>query len=160
MKRHLLPQLSLMPVLFLLGCGGSPSPTTGDQSHLDEANSGNRDGTSNGGAIGSDNSGHITICHFPPGNRPNAHTITVGAPAVAAHIANHGDHLGPCTAAEEPDGGSSGGAPDAGQNPDGGQGGDQDAGTCQPQGSACGLSLPACCTGFTCVNGTCASRLG
>ncbi len=35
--------------------------------------------------------------------------------AVAAHIANHGDHLGPCTAGEEPDGGNSGTEPDAGQ---------------------------------------------
>ena len=36
------------------------------------------------------------ICHIPPGNPGNAHTITVGAPAVAAHMANHGDRLGPC----------------------------------------------------------------
>jgi len=34
--------------------------------------------------------GKATICHIPPGNPANAHTITVGAPAVAAHLA-HGD---------------------------------------------------------------------
>jgi hypothetical protein len=37
----------------------------------------------------------VTLCHVPPGNPGNAHTITVGAPAVAAHLA-HGDTLGPC----------------------------------------------------------------
>lgn len=37
----------------------------------------------------------VTICHRPPGNPDNAHTISVGAPAVPAHLA-HGDTLGPC----------------------------------------------------------------
>jgi hypothetical protein len=38
-----------------------------------------------------------TICHVPPGNPPNAHTITVGCSAVDAHLRNHpGDCLGPC----------------------------------------------------------------
>jgi hypothetical protein len=37
----------------------------------------------------------VTICHIPPGNPSNAHTITVGASAVPAHLA-HGDTLGPC----------------------------------------------------------------
>ena len=35
------------------------------------------------------------ICHVPPGNPSNAHTIEVGAPAVPAHLA-HGDTLGAC----------------------------------------------------------------
>lgn len=39
--------------------------------------------------------GLVTICHVPPGNNDYAHTITVGAPAVSAHMA-HGDYLGPC----------------------------------------------------------------
>ena len=34
----------------------------------------------------------VTICHIPPGNPANAHTITVGSPAVAAHKA-HGDFV-------------------------------------------------------------------
>ncbi len=33
----------------------------------------------------------VTICHFPPGNPANVQVITVGAPAVPAHIANHND---------------------------------------------------------------------
>ena len=38
----------------------------------------------------------VTICHIPPGNPENAHEITVGAPAVPAHLA-HGDNVGSCT---------------------------------------------------------------
>ena len=37
----------------------------------------------------------VTICHIPPGNPANAHTINVGAPAVDAHL-RHGDTLGAC----------------------------------------------------------------
>jgi hypothetical protein len=38
-----------------------------------------------------------TICHIPPGNPENAHTISVGEAAVPAHLA-HGDFEGPCPA--------------------------------------------------------------
>ena len=39
----------------------------------------------------------IIICHCPPGNPGNCHTIRVNESAVPAHLANHpGDHLGPC----------------------------------------------------------------
>lgn len=41
----------------------------------------------------------VTICHVPPGNPDDAHTITVGAPAVPAHLA-HGDDLDECDAFE------------------------------------------------------------
>ena len=37
-----------------------------------------------------------TICHVPPGNPENAHTISIGIPAVRAHFANHNDTPGPC----------------------------------------------------------------
>jgi len=46
-------------------------------------------------------SGEITICHYPPGNRSNHHTLTIGASAWAAHR-RHGDRLGSC--AEDLDG--------------------------------------------------------
>ncbi len=42
-----------------------------------------------------DDDGRITICHIPPGNPDNAHTIRVGISALRAHLA-HGDHVGPC----------------------------------------------------------------
>jgi len=42
----------------------------------------------------------ITICHVPPGNPDNAHTITVGEPAVIAHVA-HGDSIGACESESE-----------------------------------------------------------
>jgi len=37
-----------------------------------------------------------TICHIPPGNPANAHTICVGNAAVPAHVNNHGDSIGAC----------------------------------------------------------------
>ncbi len=54
----------------------------------------------------------VDVCHIPPGNPDNAHTITVGEPAVDAHLA-HGDFLGHCDAAA-PTGPST-------TNPDGGE---------------------------------------
>ena len=38
------------------------------------------------------------ICHVPPGNFENPHTITIGQSAVEAHLA-HGDTLGECKSA-------------------------------------------------------------
>jgi hypothetical protein len=38
----------------------------------------------------------VTICHIPPGNPANAHSITVGIAAVPAHLVLHGDSLGAC----------------------------------------------------------------
>jgi len=49
-----------------------------------------------------DSWGMTTICHIPPGNPENAHTIIVGAPAVTMHVGNHGDCLGPCPCMGEP----------------------------------------------------------
>jgi len=40
-------------------------------------------------------SGKVVICHFPPGNPENEHTIEVGEPALPAHLA-HGDSMGAC----------------------------------------------------------------
>ena len=37
-----------------------------------------------------------TICHVPPGNPANAHTLCIGNAAVSAHLRNHPDYLGPC----------------------------------------------------------------
>ena len=65
---------------------------------------GNDDNGNNGGNGGCDKNKSsskceypkkVTICHIPPGNPGNAHTIRVSQNAVPAHLA-HGDTLGPC----------------------------------------------------------------
>jgi len=38
----------------------------------------------------------VTICHKPPGNPENAHTLEISKSALSAHLA-HGDHVGECT---------------------------------------------------------------
>jgi len=38
----------------------------------------------------------VLICHIPPGNPENQHTICVGAAAVEAHQSHHGDLIGAC----------------------------------------------------------------
>ena len=37
----------------------------------------------------------VYMCHIPPGNPANAHTICINKNAISAHLA-HGDYLGPC----------------------------------------------------------------
>ncbi len=81
----------------------------------------------------------VTICHIPPGNPANAHTITVGEPAVRAHLA-HGDTIGACGSA---DGGSGGGG--------GGGDGGGDGGTCGLVDTAC-TTTAQCCAGLTCAS--------
>jgi len=39
----------------------------------------------------------ITICHCPPGNPNNCHSITISIDAWAAHLAHPNDYMGPCT---------------------------------------------------------------
>lgn len=48
-----------------------------------------------GGGKHRQRSSKVTLCHIPPGNPGNAHTIRVSRNAVRAHLA-HGDTLGPC----------------------------------------------------------------
>ena len=53
----------------------------------------------------------VLICHIPPGNPANAHEICVGEPAVAAHVRNHGDPIGPCAPPPPPPPPTDGGTP-------------------------------------------------
>ena len=41
----------------------------------------------------------VDVCHVPPGNPENAHTITISENAVSAHL-DHGDLIGACDSAE------------------------------------------------------------
>jgi len=41
----------------------------------------------------------VDVCHIPPGNPDNAHTITISENAVGAHL-DHGDRLGACDSAQ------------------------------------------------------------
>ncbi len=81
----------------------------------------------------------VAVCHIPPGNPANAHTIVVGAPAVQAHL-RHGDTLGACAA---PDAGDGEGTPDGGE-------GTPDGGSCLPSGASCAEGGAACCFGLAC----------
>ena len=43
------------------------------------------------------NDNKALLCHVPPGNPANAHTLCISPKAVADHLENHeGDHCGPC----------------------------------------------------------------
>lgn len=97
--------LSLVVVVAAVACGGASNPAA-----LDEASNGAGGGAScqpgqpDPRACDPADTKKTTVCHIPPGNPANEHTICVGNPAVPAHLA-HGDHLGSCCA------GKDGGAP-------------------------------------------------
>jgi hypothetical protein len=149
--------------LLMGGCGGG---TVSEE----RGTGADRSGDALGGASSTPNSGTVEeaeaeegegvkICHIPPGNPANAHTITVGEPAVKAHL-RHGDTLGECGGSPEPepDAGTPPTDPDAGTPPT-----DPDAGTpptdpgptCGDLNEACGNGT-VCCGGLTCRSGFCA----
>ena len=159
-----------LPIIFLftlalvlpLGCGGSGSRTSNDP--LADAVANPNNGSNSDDAVdctdldlssgdgGSSNK--VTICHIPPGNPANAHTIRVGAAALPAHLA-HGDHLGPCGPGEGRCGNRDGGQQDAGNPPDGGPGGPDGGPSCLPQGAGCGPGTAPCCSGLSCISNVC-----
>jgi len=118
------------------------------------------------GACDAGDTKKTTICHIPPGNPANAHTICVGNSAVPHHMQNHGDLVGACQAetmcpppppphptCDDSHGQGAGGAgSDCGA---GGHGGQPDP-IC-PQGqSACGTGPDQCPEDVgSCVSGCC-----
>lgn len=93
--------------------------------------------------------GKVDICHIPPGNPANAHTIHVSSSAVPAHLA-HGDLLGACE--YEPDAGDEGDGGDAGV-PDGGSDGGSDGGGPADGGGACVIEYDPCQRSAECCSG-------
>ena len=45
---------------------------------------------------GAGNEKKVDICHIPPGNPLNAHTINISVNAAETHVLQHGDYLGTC----------------------------------------------------------------
>ncbi len=90
------------------GQQGSPSPSSGQA----PGNSGNASGQAgstdddgpapaNGPSPAVGPADKAAICHIPPGNPANAHTIHVGAASISAHL-DHGDSLGVCPTEDTP----------------------------------------------------------
>lgn len=115
--------------------------------------------------------GKFLICHRPPGNPANEHTICVGSQgAVNAHLNHHPDATGACAGdtVVEADAGTGGEPiPEA----DAGTGGttDQDAGsapevdagtpTCAPLGATCATATD-CCSNQCSAAGVCENPIG
>ena len=74
---------------------GSTNSTGSTGSTNSTGSTGSTNSTSSTVSTGSTQDKKETICHFPPGNPSNAHTITIGISALPAHIA-HGDYTGAC----------------------------------------------------------------
>jgi hypothetical protein len=91
-------------VVHLVGCGGPGEPAA-DPAPAQQALAALAACGLDDGSIDADAHLHAcdpqdvkktTICHIPPGNPANAHTICVGNAAVSHHIKNHGDYVGAC----------------------------------------------------------------
>ena len=184
-RLNLVSSSALMVALCtLLACGGSPqqtepnTPSDPQSGGLEGAPATSEDpaGQDDDAPNNSPGFGKVTICHIPPGNPANAHTITVGLPALRAHT-KHGDTPGACGSdggtGGEVDAGTGGGDVDAGPGGEvdaGTGGGEVDAGTgggevdagapeCSLEGSTCGGGV-SCCEGLTCNEGYCDIDIG
>jgi hypothetical protein len=93
-------------------------------------------------------SSKVLVCHIPPGNPANAHSICVGPPAWPPHHRLHGDTMGAC-------GGTTSTA-DAGTPPPPPPPPPVDAGSpaCVPAGGACNAGV-TCCDAIACNQGFC-----
>ena len=94
------------------------------------------------------------VCHIPPGNPANAHTICISKSAVDKHVSLHGDHLGACdpgTGGSGQGGSAQGGS---GQGGDPGSAGGPSTDDCTQYYPSC-VSTDECETGSYCENGCC-----
>jgi hypothetical protein len=145
--------LAALCTMLVGGCGGGTLEDEASDPSL-------RGEELNGGASAGNGQGQITICHVPPGNPANAHTLVVGGPAWNGHRHHRGDYLGACQGQDGPDGGPD--TPPPPPPPDGGTDTPPPPPppppppdpTCAPEGAACGGEV-VCCDGLQCAEGYC-----
>lgn len=78
--------------------GGNNNNQGGNNSG--NSNSGNSGGNNNQGGINTqEDTVKVTVCHIPPGNEANRHSLVISRSALKAHLA-HGDKEGPCEEAK------------------------------------------------------------
>ncbi len=101
--RHWFSSISFLAWLGLVATVGCDAPSTNVESSAREAalaachlNDAGVDPSADLRACDPGDVKKTTICHIPPGNPANAHTLCVGNAAVPAHLQNHGDSIGPC----------------------------------------------------------------
>lgn len=82
-------------------CGSESSPGKSGESSGKSKWTTSSDEISSVCTATSTSSKKVDICHIPPGNPGNAHTISVSSNAQDAHLA-HGDTLGGCSAGQSP----------------------------------------------------------
>lgn len=152
---RLVSVVALVAAAFTVACGvGSEDPTlmlTGTESEalvVEQAD---------GGLTYYCPEKKALVCHVPPGNPANEHTICVGKGAVNAHLRNHPDYEGACGVVD-------GGTTVPGGDEDAGEEGDLDAGTA-PEVDAgtptptCGDTGDACTGNGDCCSGSCVSNV-
>lgn len=173
--------LTALGGVSLTGCGGQPatSATTASENEVLAAlaacglDDGSVEPDAHLRACDPQDTKKTTVCHVPPGNPANAHTICVGNAAVSHHVKNHGDSVGPCqtetpcTCADSHGRGKDGRGGGGGQCPMGtggmmgtggttGTGGETPSTTCPSGQVACAADPTVCAPDTsTCVNGCC-----
>ena len=106
----------LLAIGLILQACSDPTSVNGPPNQAEAVQSGGQ--TSGGAAAQHDGEGgaetdeaeKVEVCHMPPGNPANAHTISVDNDSFDDHVA-HGDTEGPCESDEpiDPQGGEGGG---------------------------------------------------
>ena len=122
--------LALFGLTVIGGCGVTSDESTMSPGEAALAachlNDGTVDLSTDLHACDPQNTKKTTICHIPPGNPANAHTLCVGNAAVAAHLRNHGDSVGACVGESPcppPPSGAGGASGTGGQSGSGGAAG-------------------------------------
>ena len=110
--------LVLLLFLPLWSCGSEESAQTGVTQSLSEEECRDLDKKANKAVKGH----KIAICHIPPGNPDNAHTIVISKNAAQTHFDHHGDFEGICGCVDEPGDGED----EPNEGDDGGEGGGDD----------------------------------